>query len=171
MTRYGADVNPIVFVDCIQTLYPIKGTVTPVTPGRAIEFDVPDVYGRPWAGWQMKSLLRSVLCTGVLMMTTVAPAMAQQAPAAQLLDQTVAAMGGRDKLLGVGTLVYTGFGQDAYMDGGGNITAEPNAPPKWRAIADAQRSLDLKAGRALPQQRRAPMFPFAAPRRAARQPG
>ena len=43
------DVNPIVFVDCIQTLYPIKGTVTPVTPGRVIEFEVPDMYGRPWA--------------------------------------------------------------------------------------------------------------------------
>ena len=44
-----AEVNPIVFVDCVQTLYPIKGTVTPVTPGRVIEFDVPDMYGRPWA--------------------------------------------------------------------------------------------------------------------------
>ena len=90
----------------------------------------------------MKSLLRSVLWAGVLMVTAVAPARAQQSPAAQLLDQTVAAMGGRDKLLGVGTLVYTGFGQDAYMDGGGNITAESNVPPKWRAIADAQRLAD-----------------------------
>lgn len=44
-----ASVNPIVFVDCIQTLYPIKGTVTPVTPGRVIEYEVPDMYGRPWA--------------------------------------------------------------------------------------------------------------------------
>ena len=72
-------------------------------------------------------------------------------------------MGGRDRLQRIDTLVYTGFGQDAYMDGGGNITAEANVPPKWRAIADAQRSIDLKARRALLQQRRAPMFPFAAP--------
>jgi len=111
----------------------------------------------------MKSLLRQMLWASVLMAVAVVPAVAQQAPAAQLLDQTVAAMGGREKLLGLRTLVYTGFGQDAYMDGGGNITAEPNVPPKWRAIADAQRSIDLKAGRALLQQRRAPMFPFAAP--------
>jgi hypothetical protein len=111
----------------------------------------------------MKTLLRQVFWAGVLMVAAVGPAVAQQTPAAQLLDQTVAAMGGRDKLLGVSTLVYTGFGQDAYMDGGGNITAEPNVPPKWRAIADAQRSIDLKTGRALLQQRRAPMFPFAAP--------
>lgn len=111
----------------------------------------------------MKTRLRQVLWAGVLMVAVAVPATAQQTPAAQLLDQTVAAMGGRDRLLGVGTLVYTGFGQDAYMDGGGNITAEPNVPPKWRAIADAQRSIDLRARRALLQQRRAPMFPFAAP--------
>ena len=87
----------------------------------------------------------------------------QQGPAAQLLEQVATAMGGRERLQRIDTLVYTGFGQDAYMDGGGNITAEVNVPPKWRAIADAQRSFDLKAGRALLQQRRAPMFPFAAP--------
>ncbi len=93
----------------------------------------------------------------------IAPASAQQSPAQRLLDQVAAAMGGRDRLQRVDTLVYTGFGQDAYMDGGGNITADVNAPPKWRAIADAQRSIDLKSRRALLQQRRAPMFPFAAP--------
>jgi Metallo-beta-lactamase superfamily len=92
-----------------------------------------------------------------------APVSAQQGPAARLLEQVATAMGGRERLQRIDTLVYTGFGQDAYMDGGGNITAELNVPPKWRAIADAQRSLDLKAGRALLQQRRAPMFPFAAP--------
>ena len=92
-----------------------------------------------------------------------APAFAQQTPAARLLEQVATAMGGRDRLQRIDTLVYTGFGQDAYMDGGGNITAEVNAPPKWRAIADAQRSIDLKSRRALAQQRRAPMFPFAAP--------
>ncbi|MEY2854320.1 MAG: hypothetical protein RL030_1452 [Pseudomonadota bacterium] len=42
-------VNPIVFTECIQTIYPLKGTATPLTPGRTIEFDVPDMYGRPWA--------------------------------------------------------------------------------------------------------------------------
>jgi hypothetical protein len=91
------------------------------------------------------------------------PANAQQAPAARLLEQVATAMGGRERLLRIETLVYTGFGQDAYFEGGGNITAEVNAPPKWRAIADAQRSVNMKSRRALLQQRRAPMFPFAAP--------
>ncbi len=103
---------------------------------------------RPWP--------RPFLCVG-------SPVFAQQTPAARLLEQVATAMGGRDRLQRIDTLVYTGFGQDAYMDGGGNITAEANVPPKWRAIADAQRSIDLKSRRALLQQRRAPMFPFAAP--------
>ncbi|MEO8308501.1 MAG: MBL fold metallo-hydrolase [Pseudomonadota bacterium] len=91
------------------------------------------------------------------------PAFAQETPAARLIEQVATAMGGRERLQRIDTMVYTGFGQDAYMEGGGNITAEANAPPKWRAIADAQRSVDLKARRAVVQQRRAPMFPFAAP--------
>jgi hypothetical protein len=44
-----AQVNPIVFTECIQTIYPVKGVATPLTPGRVIEFEVPDMYGRPWA--------------------------------------------------------------------------------------------------------------------------
>lgn len=44
-----AKVDPIVFTECVQTIYPVKGTATPLTPGRVIEFDVPDMYGRPWA--------------------------------------------------------------------------------------------------------------------------
>jgi len=43
------EVNPIVFVECIQTIYPVNGTATPLTPGRVIEYEVPDMYGRPWA--------------------------------------------------------------------------------------------------------------------------
>ncbi len=44
---------PYVFTECIQTIYPIEGTPTPVTPGRIIEYEVPDMYGRPWAQiWQ-----------------------------------------------------------------------------------------------------------------------
>jgi hypothetical protein len=100
----------------------------------------------------------AAICSGI-----ATPALAQQSPAARLLEQVTDSMGGRDRLLHIDTLVYTGFGQDAYMDGGGNVTAEVNAPQKWRAIADAQRSFDLKSHRALLQQRRAPMFPFAAP--------
>jgi len=114
----------------------------------------------------MKGLMRTAwiatfaMCLGTAGIGSQAQ---EPSPAARLLDQVVTAMGGRDRLQRIDSLIYTGFGQDAYMDGGGNITAEVNAPPKWRAIADAQRSLELKSRRALLQLRRAPMFPFAAP--------
>jgi hypothetical protein len=113
----------------------------------------------------MKNPFRLVSVATVLAVFScgAAPASAQQSPAQRLLDQVATAMGGRERLQRVDTMIYTGFGQDAYMDGGGNITAEVNAPTKWRAIADAQRSIDLRSRRALMQLRRAPMFPFAAP--------
>ena len=114
----------------------------------------------------MNGLMRTVRITALTMCLCTAGIRAeaqQPSPAARLLDQVVTAMGGRDRLQRIDSLIYTGFGQDAYMDGGGNITADVNAPPKWRAIADAQRSVELKSRRALLQLRRAPMFPFAAP--------
>jgi hypothetical protein len=42
-------VNPIVYTECIQTIYPVEGPATPLTPGNKFEFEVPDMYGRPWA--------------------------------------------------------------------------------------------------------------------------
>ena len=41
--------DPYAFVECVQTIFPVKGTATPVSPGATIEYDVPDMYGRPWA--------------------------------------------------------------------------------------------------------------------------
>jgi hypothetical protein len=45
---------PYAFVECVQTIFPINGVPTPVTPGTVIEeYTVPDMYGRPWAQmWQ-----------------------------------------------------------------------------------------------------------------------
>jgi hypothetical protein len=41
--------DPYVFKECIQTIYPIDGKATPVSPGTIIQYRVPDMYGRPWA--------------------------------------------------------------------------------------------------------------------------
>ena len=41
--------DPPPFIECIPTIYPIKGHSTPVSPGTVIEYEVPDMYGRPWA--------------------------------------------------------------------------------------------------------------------------
>jgi hypothetical protein len=45
--------DPYVFPECLQTIYPVAGRATPVAPPNIIEFEVPDMYGRPWAQiWQ-----------------------------------------------------------------------------------------------------------------------
>ena len=35
-------------IECLRTIYPIEGKSTPVSPGNVIEYEVPDMYGRPW---------------------------------------------------------------------------------------------------------------------------
>ncbi len=40
---------PFVFTECLQTIYPIHGVATPVAPPKTIQYDVLDMYARPWA--------------------------------------------------------------------------------------------------------------------------
>ena len=40
---------PYVYTQCLQTIYPIKGVATPVAPPNVIQYDVLDMYARPWA--------------------------------------------------------------------------------------------------------------------------
>ncbi len=89
------------------------------------------------------------------------PALAEERDARAELESAAAAMGGLERLQSLETMVLTGFGQRVYQDGGGFITGEPMAPPKWQSITDAQRTFDLQGERALRQERRAYQFPFA----------
>jgi hypothetical protein len=43
------ELDPVVFIECTQTIVPIDGRATPVNPGQTIEYTVPDMLGRPWA--------------------------------------------------------------------------------------------------------------------------
>ena len=40
---------PFVYTECLQTIYPIKGHATPVSPPAVIELEVLDMFDRPWA--------------------------------------------------------------------------------------------------------------------------
>jgi hypothetical protein len=40
---------PYMFIECNQTLFPQDGRAAPKSPGDVIEYEVPDLYGRPWA--------------------------------------------------------------------------------------------------------------------------
>jgi len=55
MSRRGDynDVPPINLTYCNQTIFPINGRGTPVTPGTVIQYRVEELYGRPWAAvWE-----------------------------------------------------------------------------------------------------------------------
>jgi hypothetical protein len=41
--------DPYVYTQCLQTIYPIKGVATPVAPPNVIDYEVLDMYNRPWA--------------------------------------------------------------------------------------------------------------------------
>ncbi len=41
--------EPMQYVHCFQTIFPVNGTATQKLPGDTFEFSPPDIYGRPWA--------------------------------------------------------------------------------------------------------------------------
>jgi hypothetical protein len=40
---------PYMFIECVQTRFPMNGRAEGKSPGDVIEYEVPDMYGRPWA--------------------------------------------------------------------------------------------------------------------------
>jgi glyoxylase-like metal-dependent hydrolase (beta-lactamase superfamily II) len=98
---------------------------------------------------------------GLLALVFATAASAQDERAREVLEQAAEAMGGLERLQGLDNLVLTGFGQRVYYQGGGFITGEAKAPPKWQSVVDAQRTFDLKGERAVYQERWAQEFPFA----------
>src|SRR5690606_26874346 len=86
---------------------------------------------------------------------------AREDRARAVLEQAAEAMGGIERLRSLDNMVLTGFGQRVYYQGGGFITGDEKAPPKWQALTDVQRTFDLKGERALYQERWGQEFPFA----------
>ena len=47
------DETPYAFIECLQTIFPLEGHAVQASPGSVIEYEVPDMYGRPWAAiWE-----------------------------------------------------------------------------------------------------------------------
>ena len=40
--------EPYPFIECVPTIFSVKGVNTPVHPGDTIQYEYPDIYGRPW---------------------------------------------------------------------------------------------------------------------------
>ena len=79
----------------------------------------------------------------------------------QLVIRAADALGGRERLLAMRTLQIVGYGELAYFNGGGNITADPRAPQKWQKVLDYRRTIDLEHGRTRVEQRLKMDFVFA----------
>ena len=48
-----ADETPYTFIECVQTIFSVDGHNAPLTPGTTIQYEMPDMYGRPWAAiWE-----------------------------------------------------------------------------------------------------------------------
>jgi hypothetical protein len=49
--RTGAlnEIEPYVFIECVATIFPVEGYQQNVQPGDTFAYEVPDIFGRPWA--------------------------------------------------------------------------------------------------------------------------
>jgi glyoxylase-like metal-dependent hydrolase (beta-lactamase superfamily II) len=99
----------------------------------------------------------------VAMTTAIAVRLGAQSPppARQLVERAAAALGGRDRLMALKTLQIVGYGELAYMNGGGNVSAAPDAPQKWQKVLDYRRTIDFEHGRTRVEQRLKMDFVFA----------
>jgi len=71
------------------------------------------------------------------------------------------ALGGAARLRAVRNITVAGYGEAAYMNGGGNISASPDAPQKWVSIPEYEKTIDLEHGRMRVRQRNHQNFVFA----------
>lgn len=77
-----------------------------------------------------------------------------------VLVETVAEkLGGAEKIKGLKSLRMSGYGQYAYMWGGGNISSSPDAPQKYIAANELQWNWNFEEGTFQMKERRNMLFP------------
>jgi len=87
---------------------------------------------------------------------------AQRAPRpADVIARAAEALGGASRLRAVRSITIAGYGENAYMNGGGNISASVDAPQKWVSVPDYEKTIDLEHGRVRVRQRNHQNFVFA----------
>ena len=84
------------------------------------------------------------------------------ATAEEAIAAAAEALGGADRIAAVRNITLMGYAHYAYQNGGGNITALPDAPQKYIEAVDLRRVYDLENDRYYQQERRNDLFPFAA---------
>src|SRR6187399_242760 len=105
---------------------------------------------------------RSALGISVLVVASVALSGAQPRDASTaFVTRAAEALGGAARLRAIKTITVSGYGEAAYMNGGGNISASPDAPQKWVSIPEYEKTIDLEHGRMRVRQRNHQNFVFA----------
>jgi len=98
---------------------------------------------------------------GVVAVTSLTFAAAQPPRPAAFLTRAATALGGDARLRAIKTITVAGYGEAAYMNGGGNISASPDAPQKWVSIPEYDKTIDLEHRRMRVRQRNHQNFVFA----------
>ena len=88
----------------------------------------------------------------------VLPARAQQ-PA--MITRAADALGGVARIRAIRNITVAGYGEQAYMNGGGNISASPDAPQKWVSVPEYEKTIDVEHMRMRVRQRNHQNFVFA----------
>jgi hypothetical protein len=88
--------------------------------------------------------------------------MTKNETAMNFIEESAKAIGGVERIRDLHTLHLYGYAQYAYMWGGGNITASPDAPQKLFAANDLQRVWNFDHDGFQLKERRNMLFPFAA---------
>ena len=107
---------------------------------------------------------RVALPVSILTLAVAASALlasAQPRRAEDVVTRAAEALGGAGRLRAVKTIVVAGYGETAYMNGGGNISASVEAPQKWISVPDYEKIIDLEHGRMRVRQRNHQNFVFA----------
>ena len=84
-----------------------------------------------------------------------------QSLANNVIRKAAVALGGVDRLMSVRSLQIQGYGQEALQEGGGNVSASPDAPQRWNNILSYQETIDLPDLRIRVKQRTQAWLPAA----------
>lgn len=112
-------------------------------------------------------LIPCLLCpflwlTATLQVQAQNQAQSLDSPAETLMLEAAAALGGLERLNALRQLRYSGYGHQAYQDGGSEITTEPEAPEKLTRLTAYERVTDLDNDRTRLRARLSQGFVFAA---------
>jgi glyoxylase-like metal-dependent hydrolase (beta-lactamase superfamily II) len=112
----------------------------------------------PVAGWAATRLIaKSAAVLAAFVLLLISPSADAQQPGRPLMEEVARAMGGRDRILAVRTLVLEGTGENYSL----GQNPAPEAPLPVFAVTELRRSIDFANKRWRHEQSREPRFPTA----------